>query len=662
MSGNRRRYLGRNDGTQIPRNIIAFDTESYQTPISETGESRLLNLRLWTAKRCRIEKDKCTRVVDAHGSTPEQFWQFVDSVSDAKCRTWLFAHNIGFDLTQLHFWRMLDERVFTIRIAKTRNIPRNGNRRSGKTDRLCIGVFPFFIECGAMGKHYTLCDHANYFQGKLSDIGQMLGLPKLEMPAENSNERDWLDYCNRDTAIVYRSITSLVINWNREDCGVFKETPAGLALQNFQHTSARLTPNGNSVDILCCPNAKEHKLERDAYFGGRVQCYYVGYAEGDIYKLDCNSLYPFVMREKSYPRKFVRYAENPSKVDLENAIGVYEMAAHVLINSKHNTYPVRVDGEQYHCTGEYWTALCGRELERAILSGDIARIALVQYYSKAPLFREWVAFWEEKKIKASRHFDNDTPAYELAKLILNSLSGKWAQRLNNWHDCGDEIPLERWGSYCEYSAKLQKWVDCRGIAGIKQMRFDGGEPRHSFPLISACIAANAREYMLDVIKLCPEGSVYYSATDSLICDIYAYRELRNAGLIHDYEFGKFKVEGIHSRCRIVGPNWYELDDETTVSGWMGKAINAGDLDGRVDVFERIEQLIETGPRTDIIVSRREVSIPIPSRRGIINKEGFWQPYRITFDPEFSDRLPKVSFRPVYFLDRKADRIGVSVDV
>ncbi len=662
MASKPRRYLQRNDGTQIPRNIIVFAVETEDIPIEDSCNASVSVLRRWAAKRTRIEQGKMTRVKELVGETADSFWEFVQDSSDGKCRTWCFAYNCAFALTQLHFWELLDEGSYTVRMRPIRNTIRTRVRGRDQIDKVCFSVHPFYVQCRTVGKCLSFIDVANYSQRILPIGGENMehGFPNVS--DSSGTKGDGAHYVIRICEETYRYITGIVIRWDNENCGVFRETAAGLAMQNYQHTSAVTTPNGNSVDILCSPDAKEHKLERQAYFGGRIQCYYVGYAEGDIYKLDCNSLYPYVMREYSYPRKFVRYELKPDISDLRDAIGLYEMVASVLIKSKNNTYPVRIDGGQYHCTGEFWTDLCGQELERAILADDIAVVSQVQYYLKAPLFKEWVGQWEQRKIQSSRHFDNDIEKYELCKLVLNSLSGKWAQKLNGWTTVADEIPVQRWGAYSEYSRKYQRWIECRGIAGMKQIRVDMGEPKHSFPLISACIAANAREYMLQVKSICPGDSIYYSATDSLICDAYAMEALQKAALIHDYEFGKFKVESVHKTCRIIGPNWYELDGVVTASGWYGNAMESDSHDGRVAVFERIDQLIETGPRRDVIVQRREATIPVVSRRGIVDENGIWHPYRITFDPDFSDHLKKESFRPVYFWDRQADRIGAGVDV
>ncbi len=48
------------------------------------------------------------------------------------------------------------------------------------------------------------------------------------------------------------------------------------------------------------------KLEIDSYRGGRNECFFIGEAHGEFYKLDVNSMYPYVMATHYYPIKCLK--------------------------------------------------------------------------------------------------------------------------------------------------------------------------------------------------------------------------------------------------------------------------------------------------------------------------------------------------------------------
>jgi len=453
-------------------------------------------------------------------------------------------------------------------------------------------------------------------------------------------------------------MVSLLLKWESENSGVFQLTAPALALTNFRHTYHKKGNSNDSIDIVCNPNGREHILERRAYFGGRTNCYFVGLARGNVYHLDVNSLYPYCMRNFSFPRRFVRFQEGMSHDELQSAMRVYGVVASVLIKSRHSTFPVRIDGKQYHSTGEYWTALCGPELQRAFDTESISRVGTVQLYSIAPLFAEWVDYWYDRKLKAIRRGHDGLAELEFVKLILCSLSGKFAQRGRVWVDRPDIIPMFRWGGWVEHDVTTGRYEKWRGIGGHAQILSEESEPDHAFPAISAFITSHGREYMRRIVSSCPERSVYYMATDSIICDHRAFDYLQRAGFVDQFAIGKFKILGQYTECEIFGPNHYTLDDQTTASGHMGKLLSRENPNGRIDLRESLPSIIANGPRSDTILTSVPVDHMRPDFRGHINPEGWWEPFRLTLDPDFSDRPPSVPLPLGYLLDKREGRIPV----
>lgn len=633
------RWLKGNRGTETPTNLIFVDTESTENVHATRKDIKTLRLKLWVAISVRLEGGKATRRVVVRGKTANEFWKFVDARSTVDRCTWIFGHNIGFDLTMLSFWKQLDRGLFTFnRLCRSDKGP-DGKPLSSWTGRLCIDKRTTFIVCRSDRKKYKFVDTGNYWPSTIEHIGAQFGLPKLDMPKRDAPDDEWYTYCERDAAIVEAAVVDLMLTWRKEKCGVFQLTAPMLAMTNFRHTCKIRRDDSDSLDIECDPNSPQHVLERASYYGGRIQPFCIGEKTGSLYHLDVNSLYPHVMREGLYPRRFSGVDYGISIEDLRGKLRAYGVIAQVVVSSRYHTYPVRIDTEQYHCNGRYWTVLAGDELRHAVENECIHRIGRVQWYSVAAIFGGWVDYWYARKVACGNASPRDVGGYELSKIILNSLSGKWAQAGRYWIDRPDISCKERWSGWSDQEEIDGPMVSFRGIAGHSQSMSDVGEPPHSFPAISAFITAAAREFMRRMLELCPVNSVYYMATDSLICNRDAFMALARAGMIDAVALGKFKVVETAYTCRINGANDYMFGEKRVVSGLMARAY-ANEKEKLVaDVWEQLPSIVNCGPREEVTIKTVPVKTISPNRKGNIDIHGWWIPYRICDDPDFGDRIP-----------------------
>lgn len=656
-----RHYMRRNHGTETPSNLVFIDTESYQRVKRGKYDEIDHSLMLWCAVRVRIENGQVTRRCEATGETAESFWTFLDRVSDKWRTTWVFAHNIGFDVTLLGFLDKLDRGEFTMRPLYRKDKNGKATASPSWSGRFICDGPNTIIRTRTTDKRFTFVDTGNYFPSPLEEIGPSFGLPQLAKPDSPKDAAGWLRRCRRDVEIVERVVTTLITNWIREDCGAFQPTAASLAFTNWRHTCPILTPDGDSVDMVCDPNAKRHDMEREAFYGPRVTTYFVGKVPEPVWHVDVNSLYPFVMREHSYPRRYVRdgYRVAPAKLEAESR--AYGIVGEVFLRTGRDAFPVRIDGRQCHVVGNFWTTLCGPELHRALRLGVVVKTGRVQYYSVAPMFRAWCDKWYARKQRADRRGEAGKPDREFSKLIMLSLSGKYAQHGRRWEDVPGHHATERWGGYThrlsgvgdpiqiawargnglgdninEHTGRL---VNCRGIAGHAQILQTTGDPAHAFPAVSGFIAAHAREYMLGIIQGMPERSVYYLAVDGMIVSRKGLAHLEAAGLLHPDELGYFKVKGPYKHCRIRGANDYELDSERIVAGWRAKA-KAKDGVGQVlQVWERLQSTIAQGPQWTVRVREMPVTSYRYDRKGVICTDGWWRPYRLDRDSAVGERPP-----------------------
>jgi len=630
----RRHYIPANASSEIPSNMLFVDTESFVHQ-SDRDHSEL-TLRLWAAQSVRLEGTlvKSNRFYD--DKTSEQFWTLVDEQVQPKKPLWILAHNARFDMRQLQLWKQFDagRLHYTSRLDSKRH------------SIMAIDSRPWFIRCEhKSGATVWIVDTMNYWHCSLKELGDMISLPKLTCDVIDATEKQILTYCERDVAIIKKAFVELVCDWQLRNLGNFRTSAAGLSLQNFRHwhCDARAKQiNGRlRYNILADPESPEMDFERDGYMGGRIEAFYYGCMERPIYHLDVRSMYPSVMRNGYYPIERVATLTEPEIADLIKMMPARGVMAEVLIDSPHDTYPVRYKKRQHHAYGRFWTILCGRELERACLTGDAVRCNKAVIYRTAPLFKQWVDHWYDLRVESDRIGNQSLSV--LSKLILNSLHGKFGQRGVKWQDAKIDPPFiktgerMRWGTFIDHCYETNLSTQCRVIDGNVMIQEEGTPPDHAFPAISAMISADVRERLRELIEICPEQSVLYTAVDSLIVTEEGYKALLLAGELALNTLGKLRVLGEHKEVEIRSQGCYRLDESWTASGLWGRA----EMDYRGawtaqswdynDVFNFDDSGV-------VYVNRISVNAPRANPKGEMLLDGWMRPYCLG-QKKKSDELP-----------------------
>ena len=143
-------------------------------------------------------------------------------------------------------------------------------------------------------------------------------------------------------------------------------------------------------------------LFRSAYRGGRAEAFYIGSIKGEpLDVLDVNSLYPFVMKEKEYPIRFVRRYKNIKAEELKELMKKYLVIGEAEIEVKEPI--IGVKGERLIFPIGNWTAvLTSPEIEMVLVKGKIKRINWILVYNKAPIFKKYVEYCYNKRLEAKR--------------------------------------------------------------------------------------------------------------------------------------------------------------------------------------------------------------------------------------------------------------------
>ena len=224
-------------------------------------------------------------------------------------------------------------------------------------------------------------------------------------------------------------------------------------------------------------------------------------------------------------------------------------------------------------------------------------------------------------------------------MILNSLHGKFSQRGTKWIDSKIPPPMVklgqflRWGTFENYDADADCSINCRVLAGKTEEQTTGPNPEHCFPAISACIASNVRERLLDLIRICPEDSVLYTAVDSLIVTEKGFEKLLMAGELSENVLGKISIKGKHRECEIVSQGCYRLDQEWTACGLWSKA----EIDYRgkwVSQTMQFDKLFNFTHDGRVFINHLTINEPRQNPKGNLLESGFCYPFTVNKPDEF----------------------------
>jgi DNA polymerase type B, organellar and viral len=615
--------IKRNHSREHPRNLVFTDTEAIgRNPADGERETRLL-FRLSVSQRVRHNGSDYTPDEMVAHYRPKDWWDWLLAGCTDKTVTWVFAHNMWFDLTMLGIQGMMDYgRIKLTNKHKVCKACTEGSCLRCKCWRGCISLDPgaSFATLLVDKKRINFVDSFNFYRTSLVDIGNSHGMTKGIMPTELDGADEWLMYCRQDVNILKVAMCELIRNWYVNDLGNFQLTAPGLAFSCYRHRFM-------SQSIVPHQNKDVQNDEIAAYFGGETTVFFRGritqtkenlYDEGGertrngepelcgpVYHVDCNSLYPYVMHEQMYPAMYLGSLNHPAVSEIEDRLWDYSVVASVEIDSQSRTFPFRCGGRIWYPNGRFPTTLCTPELHAAIAGGMVSRIYCCHLYESKPLFNEWVKFWySTKQLKLSA---GDGAGYEFAKLMLNSLSGKFAQKLKTWRIDSRSMPLVEWGRWPRYLASKRQWQICRALGKLVQVQECSRYAEHALVAISAHITSAGRQYMASVRETANECFVLYQDTDSLFLTETGYRNLEKAGLIHDDELGKFKLQEVIIEGGIYGRQDYEADGRVVKAGLPRDAVKVGKRKWRFNKLESPESMMARMPDGTIVVKECTMS-------------------------------------------------------
>jgi DNA polymerase type B, organellar and viral len=524
-------------GSSSPRSIIFFDVECWSDPISNRVDCRALRFRLGHAITVYYDRGRETYRDSLTFCDPAKLWDYVDSKIRTRRTNYLCGFNLGVALTTTEFWGSLSSQRY-------------------KLVRGCFEDPPTIITVTNHGRPLTIFDMLNYWNVPLDVLGDQVGLPRLATIPQTALTSDLVGHCIRDCEIMVRAMSSLIGVLYERGWGNITGTAASQAFSAYRHSFL-------SAKINIPASIEGTRIERGAYFSGRVDCNHVGPVNERVYVLDHNSLYPSVMRQHRYPCRLERVIERPSIREAKSWLQSYGVIAHVGIRSDYAEYPIRTTRGVRWARGDYDTYIAGPELHRAINRLDVRRIYSVAVYDLADIFSRYVDCLYGERLQARRGGRLADEA--LYKLLLNSLYGKFGQRANTWTEASNIAAPCEYGEFLVRQPGGLRCIKCRAVARKVWRKSEGGEALHSFPAISAYVTMYGRERMREVISIAGRHEVWYQDSDCIHTSKYGLDALQREGELHPDQLGKLK-ESSYAGAYYRGPRDYRIGEVEKISG------------------------------------------------------------------------------------------------
>lgn len=419
-------------------------------------------------------------------------WRYlVDGVPSA---VWRCSHNLEYDLSVLNISALL-----------------SGGATMGE------GGLLWYDAVNARGEPVRFVDSLNLFRElSAADLGTMVDLPKLELPAGflevmrygygfellDANDKALLqDYNLRDAEIVYRAMNFLQ-DWVNQLGGELRETIAATSHDLYRrvfmpHPWCTIGPNTNET-------------ARAAFYGGRVEPYRMQVSQG-VSMYDVNSLYPSVMAEERFPDPGCLDMDTPSSLpsDLDQREGV--IAVNVTVPECYcPPLPVHVDSGLFFPTGSWDGVYTLNELRHALSCGvSVNRVDWI--ISTRRTFNPFADFvhslWERRQALA----EAGSPGEQVVKMLLNSHIGRYGVRstppLTTLEIVRDRFdPVQDQGLI---------WDQIGRYDYIERPIGDGHRPTYSNVFFAAQVSAGAR-VKLHREMLAQGGNLVYVDTDAIM--------------------------------------------------------------------------------------------------------------------------------------------------
>lgn len=522
-------FLKHNAKSEIPSNLLFVDTEAN---IKESDGLQLQTFRLGYAIHVRNDSSKSYPLASV-----DEFHSLLDKVAYSKSLLYVFAHNMAYDYAILKLDSYISSRNLEIKLRAIDSV--------------------FLIKAG----NIVFLSSTNYYRQSLKELGKMFGLSKMESPdfSDVSDSR-LMKYCQRDTEVLANVILKHIAFIQTNDLGSFKPTIAGQAFAAYRHRFM-------SHQLLVHDFPEILEMARVSYRGGRCETFRMGKFK-EIYKLDINSMYPFVMKTEKYPT--IPFSNKPI---LDCPVDSLESKDFIMADCnmilKEPLIATKRD-KLFFPIGNVRQVILKPEIDMILKHpeiGEIVKVNAMVTYESENIFSEYVDFFYKLRC------DSDNEAIKgMCKLFLNSLYGKLGQRNSTKPELlTDENLIKMYSEIMASENTFEVFDDINskyvklGEKIYHVFNSKDGFAMESIPEIASSVTAYARRLLFKLMLIANRENVLYCDTDSLFVSKTGFENLLDAREIDQTMLGKLKVEEIGD-VQLFGAKDYVFNGKIKLKG------------------------------------------------------------------------------------------------
>lgn len=494
-------YLRPNDKVWTPPAIICLDSEAYRTE-RDSGEDQ--TLRLWCARMDdrRRQGESKAGIRWQWGTTGTSLADTIDAWCKGRETIWLYAHNLGYDLTLTQLVELLCDTGWTV------------------TDCSATPEYLFLMMQNGR-KRLTLTDSHHILPTGLATIGGMIGTDKMRMPADDASDDEWRAYCANDVDILATTILLLMQHWDDYRLGTWSLTGAASGWHAMRHMLKR-------GQITLFKDDESSAIDRKAIYGGRRYCWRHGpqpmgrYSELDFTAAHATTAANYPMPVKRGP-VFDSLDINHSSVDSKLAIIIAECE----IETDTPRFPVKIDDRVWYPVGRFRTTLASPEIAYARALGCLKSIGRGQFHYTSHALANFFA----------RVLDIGDPSNESWHPLVRAMWKQWGRSVigkfaqHGWSVTDTGMLTHHAWHYeraIDYRTGKEYWLVHYG--GHIYAARESGDSAQAYPAVLATVESYERVALAKAAAMLGDTVIIQCDTDGLWADMTQLEAGTDTGL------------------------------------------------------------------------------------------------------------------------------------
>lgn len=639
-------WLRRNDAVWTPEHVICLDSE---TQTVQAGPAQCEVLRCWAARiTYRRDRRRAGEVIRSRGTTGGQAAAAIDAWASYGKSTWLYAHNLAFDLVTTGLaaglaaagWEL--SRGFGISATAPWLVMHKGRRISTRRRQGPAG--PVASERVSWDHTLTITDSGSLMPARLADIAAGTQTVKPPLPADDAGLDAWYARCEADVDILAEALLTIMDWWDHQQLGRWSVSGPACGWNSYRHTIA-------TGDVLISQDDDQLAVERAAVYGGRRDVFTTGeLPPGRYAEVDFRSAYPMVAAHELLPRKCLGKLTPAAAVAVLTGRASYGIVAEAEIVTDTPRWPLRIADRVFYPVGRFATTLAGPDLIAAHQAGALRRIGAGYLYSMSGHMQQW-ARWVLSVVAAG---DGEVPGPVriAAKHWSRSVIGKTAQR--GWRtDPWVGPPGESWSFEECFIAGSDASSTITGLAGTYYLSVADQPGTHEFPAVLAYVEAHVRHRLCQVIDAAPAGSVLQCDTDGMLISLASLVAAGADGDQGRYPPGDapaatdqaiatwsalaapldMRVKATYRRAVVYGPQHLVLDGRPVFAGVPASAWQTGESAWAARLWPGLSWQIQHGEAEGFTRPVQGYTVDGPYAAGWVLADGTVRPVETRMTPE-----------------------------